>query len=229
MGFRLVLYSDQIEGVTDPIDARLFAMLPEAPTIGYLPSCPDPERNWFRAREQYYGRFGAKLRFVGLEDEFHPDHLPELLACDAIHLSGGNTFRFLYWIRELGLLPELRRYAEKGGVLIGVSAGAILMTPDVSSSALCGDEPYPWLESFAGLGLVDFAVVPHDTGQGPALRVFSITFPGTVYGIADGAGIVVENGRTELIGEIRAARNGVEKGKPNVKRLEGDPGRPEVA
>jgi hypothetical protein len=37
-------------------------------------------------------------------------------------------------------------------VLIGVSAGAILMTPSVNSARLCGD---------AGLGLVDFHIWPH--------------------------------------------------------------------
>jgi dipeptidase E len=218
-----------MEGLTDPIDARLFSMLPARPIIGYLPSSPDPDRAWFRSREEYYAPHGARLNYYGLEEDFHPDHLDALFASDAIHLTGGNTFQFLYWLRRRGLLQRLRNYAEAGGVLVGVSAGAILMTPDITSSAVCGDEPYPGLDDYAGLGLVDFAVVPHHTGLEAAVRVFSMTFPGTVYGVPDGAGIVIENGRTELIGEIRAARNGVEQGKPYGKRLEGDPGRPEMA
>ena len=48
------------------------------------------------------------------------------MGCDAIHLTGGNTFQFSYWLRERGLDAELKRYAKAGGVLIGVSAGAIL-------------------------------------------------------------------------------------------------------
>lgn len=229
MPYRLALYSDQIEGVTDPIDLRLFAMLPPEPTIGYLPSSLDPQRAWFHAREAYYARFGARLTFYGVEEDFDPGRLEALFASDAIHLTGGNTFQFLYWLRKRELLGRLRSYAEGGGVLIGVSAGAILMTPDVSSSALCGDAPYPGLDNYSGLGLVDFAVVPHLNGLEAALRVFSSTFPGIVYGIPDGGGIVIENGRAELIGEIRAARNGVEQGKPYGKRLEGDSGRPEMA
>lgn len=229
MPLRLVLYSDQIVGVTDAIDERLFAMLPPSPTIGYLPSSPDSDRIWFSGREAYYARYGARLSFHGLEEEFEPGRLDTLFASDAIHLTGGNAFRFLYWLRERGLLNRLRAFAQTGGVLSGVSAGAILMTPDIASSALCGDTPYPGLEDCMGLGLVDFAVVPHHSGLEAAVRIFSMTFPGTVYGVPDGAGIVIENGRTELIGEIRAARNGVEKGKPYGKRLEGDPGRPEMA
>jgi len=207
----LALYSNQIAGVTDAIDARLFAMLPPKPRIGYIPSSPDPERTWFTALEPYYSRYGAELSFFGLEDEFDASQLPELLACDAIHLTGGNTFQFLYWLRKHAMGAELRRYVQNGGVLIGVSAGAILMTPDISSSLLCGDEPYPGLDDTSGLGLVDFAVFPHCEGSRDhlqALSTFSASFPSEVIALTDSAGIVVEDGTVEILGEAWRARHG---------------------
>jgi dipeptidase E len=55
----------------------------------------------------------------------------------------------------------LRQYVARGGVLIRVSAGAILMTPDIRTTLLCGDTlPAEEIEP-RGLGLVDFAFVPH--------------------------------------------------------------------
>jgi dipeptidase E len=191
---RLVLYSDQIPPITDPIDAAFLRWLRPGDTIGYVPSAPDPERVWFTPRQAYYARYGLDLRFFGLEDEYDPAQRAALLACDAIHLTGGNTFRFLYWLRERGLDADLHRYALDGGVLLGVSAGAILMTPDIRTSLLCGDTLYPGLTDFTGLALVDFAVVPHVT---------EVALPGPAYAIPDGAGIVIDGDCIELFGGVR--------------------------
>ncbi len=185
---RLFLYSDQI-------DERLAAKLPKGATVGYLPSSPDPERAWFRPCVEFYERLGLRLKFFGLETEFEPGS--DLFACDAIHLTGGNTFRFLHWLRERGLIEGLRRYE---GVLIGVSAGAILMTPDVSTSYLCGDEPFPGLNDLSGLGLVDFAFAPHCDGNQPDVLAYARSFPGDVYAVPDGGRIEVDGTRIELFG-----------------------------
>lgn len=199
----LVLYSDQIPPHTDAIDQALIAMLPANPRIGYIPSSPDPDRIWFKEREFYYARYGATLEFFGLETEFRPERTPDLLSCDAIHLTGGNTFQFLYWLRERNLMDKLKSYT---GALIGVSAGAILMTPTVETSSICGDVPYPPLKDQTGLGLVDFAVVPHVTSQEPITELAK-TYPGKVIGLPDGSGIVVRDSKLEIFGPIFTAND----------------------
>ena len=207
MELRLALYSDQQPPSTDPIDEVVRGWLPASGgRIGYLPSSPDRERAWFRPIEAYYGRYGLSLHFFGLEDEFDPSRMGDLFACHAIHLTGGNTFRFLYWLRVRGLMDDLCRYAAEGGVLVGISAGAILMTPDIGSSSLCGDAPYPGLESTVGLGLVDFAVVPHFDGSAEAdLAAYSKEFAGAVYTIPDGGAVLVEGAEVTAMGGARKA------------------------
>jgi dipeptidase E len=208
MPLRLALYSDQIAPVTDPIDRFLLEWLPRSGgTIGYIPSSPDPERAWLSALARYYDRYGLELMFFGLEDEFDASRLGALLSCDAIHLTGGNTFRFLYWLQARELMDEIRNYANSGGVLIGVSAGAILMTPDISTSALCGDVAYPGLTDTKGLALVDFAIVPHfDRSEELAAEAASYAsrFKGTVYAVPDGAGIVVDGEICRIVGQVQA-------------------------
>jgi dipeptidase E len=208
---KLVLYSDQIDSVTDAIDERLREWLPVGSRIGYIPSSPDRERVWFEGRAAFYARYGYSLRFFGLEDEFDASQLSDLFACDAIHLTGGNTFRFLYWLRVRGLIALLQRYVADGGVLIGVSAGAILMTSDIRTSSLCGDTMYPGLADFTGLSLVVFAVFPHYDGSPEAvsgLIEFSRGSDGVVYAVPDVSGIVVDGERVDLIGPVWSARGG---------------------
>lgn len=203
---KLALYSDQIPPLTDLIDARVVTWLPEGAKIGYIPSSPDHERFWFAGREEYYRRYGFSLEFFGLEDEFDESRIDDLLACDAIHLTGGNTYQFLYWLQARGMIEPLRQYALDGGILIGVSAGAILMTPDITTSSLCGDTPYPGLDDYAGLSLVNFAFVPHYNGSPvaeAALAEFSRGFDGHVYAVPDGGAVIVEGDKIEFVAEFK--------------------------
>jgi len=51
---------------------------------------------------------------------------------------------------------RLIEYARSGGTLIGVSAGAIIMSPNIESSALCGDTNLIGLSEMSGLSLFPF-------------------------------------------------------------------------
>ena len=205
MAPKLVLYSNQGSPPSGSLDARLLQLLPSRSTVGYVPASPDRDRRFFSGFARHYERLGVALRFFGLEDEFQPEELAELLELDAIHLSGGNTFRFLHWLHTRGLFLELQMFAARGGVLIGVSAGAILMTRDIRSAAICGDAPYPPLRDTAGLALVDFAVLPHFDGsvtQRAALSRLGEELGSVAYGVPDGSGIVVDGSHVELIGDV---------------------------
>lgn len=106
------------------------------------------------------------------------------------------------------MLPVLREYVAGGGVLIGVSAGAILMTPDVSTSALCGDAFVDGLSDPFRLGLVDFhfLFLPHfeSSEAGTAeIAAHQNRLPATLYACPDGGGIVVEGANIELFGEVQ--------------------------
>jgi dipeptidase E len=208
---RLALYCDQRAPFTDAVDDAVRAWLAVGSTIGYLPSAPDLERAWFAPNAAYYARLGLDLPYFGLEESDETTLRADLFRCDAIHLSGGNTFRFLHWLRRRGLLGELRRYAQDGGVLVGVSAGAVLMTSEVGTALMCGDVPYEGIDGGAGLALVNFAFVPHfdgSTTMTDALLRFSRGFDGDVHAVPDDGGIVVEGDRVNLIGKVVTARAG---------------------
>lgn len=208
MNRKLVLYSDQIVGETDAIDRRLLRLIGKAaPSIGYIPSSSDPECFFFDQICTYYAALGASVDvYLELDTHFSEDTLPALLSCDAIHLSGGNTFYFLHWLRQRAMLSVLKDYVAEGGVLIGVSAGAILMTPDVSTSALCGDALVEGLSDHSGLGLVDFQFLPHfESGEVGAAEIAAHQrrFSMTLYACPDGGGIVVDGASFEFLGAVQ--------------------------
>lgn len=209
---RLALYSDQEVPANAAMDARVMELIGVArPGIGYVSAAPEPGRGYFEFKRGYYAKLGAELNY--LLDWETPDltnALRELTACDAIHLSGGNTFEFLRWLKQRDVLPVLCAFAERGGVLIGVSAGAILMTPDVSSAALCGDAPDSLLEATAALGLVDFHFWPHyQTGAEHHLHHAGLLGGmDQVIACPDGAGVVIDGQRCENFGGVICMQNG---------------------
>ncbi|MBV9389547.1 MAG: Type 1 glutamine amidotransferase-like domain-containing protein [Chroococcidiopsidaceae cyanobacterium CP_BM_ER_R8_30] len=204
---RLVFYSDQVIAANQQVDCYLLQLLgTTAARIGYISSSSDPERQYFTVKQQYYQQYGLELAlYVELDVAYKTDLLTSLFACDAIHLSGGNTYYFLYWLQQRGLMERLQHYALHQGVLVGISAGAILMTPLVASAQLCGDTPYVPLTSYQGLGLVDFAFVPHvqDTPEEHArLQAYANSQQRVLYGCHDGDGIVVAGETVTLVGNV---------------------------
>lgn len=204
---KLVLYSDQIPSVSNKIDKELVAILGKSnPIIGYIPSNADPQRKYYNERQEYYSRLGIDLRvYFELDKEYHPNLLESLLSCNAIHLSGGNTYYFLYWLRKREMLEPLREYVVKGGVLIGVSAGSILMSPDISICPLYINEPIEVETDFAALNLVDFAFAPHFGERSPdlaALREYSRERRTVVYACRDSGGIVIIDDNVNCIGDV---------------------------
>lgn len=130
--------------------------------IGYIASQPDPAREYYAKTKQMYNSFGDNLDcYLELETEFDEHRLKQLLSCDVIHLSGGDTFRFLHWLKYRNVLPLLKQFMRDGGAMVGVSAGAMIMTPSINTAILCGDINDIGLMDLSGLSLVPFHFVPH--------------------------------------------------------------------
>jgi dipeptidase E len=204
---KLVLYSDQVPQLRNTADKELKILLGKPkPRIGFIPSASDPERKYFNDRKAFYKDLGMDLAvYFELDIKWEPDKLKTLLACDAIHLSGGNTYYFLSWLRRRKMIPALVKYVAAGGVLIGVSAGSILMTPDITTSSICGDEMIPGETDFSGMGLVDFLFVPH-FGSGATtisdLKKFLREKQKVVYAAKDTGAIIVNENEIKCIGDV---------------------------
>ena len=72
--------------------------------IGYIASQPDDERTFFEQTQHFYQQLGYELSiYLELEAGFDEAVLNQLLKLDVIHLSGGDTFRFLSAIKNRGI------------------------------------------------------------------------------------------------------------------------------
>jgi len=209
---RLALYSDQEIPANAVVNRRLLTLIgAEYPRIGYISSAPDPARSYYSRKQAYYRALGCDLCvYVDSDVVEEPGLVAEMLDCDAIHLTGGNTFSFLQWLELHGMLPTLRAFAAGHGVLIGASAGSLMMTTSIAIAELSGDTPDPSMKNLEALGLVDFDFWPHYKSGAEHRTTESayLSKSECVYACPDGAAVIIDGHHVEFIGAVRTFRHG---------------------
>lgn len=206
---KLVLYSGGDEKANYELDLEFIKLLNNKnPVVTFFPSSSYLSEVEFRQFVKHYSEFGIK-RFIHFPVDVNFDHvlLEEVLKSDAIHLGGGNTFYFLKHLRKAKLLGALKKFVQKGGVLTGLSAGAIMMTRDIfmaSYPEFDRDENNVHIKDFRSIGLLDFQFFPHYRNSPRYERAFiklSKSDPRMIVACPDGSGIVVEGEKTKFVGK----------------------------
>ncbi|MCL1080095.1 peptidase S51 [Parashewanella spongiae] len=169
--------------------------------VGYIASEPDTNRIFYNACKTVYEKLGFEMNvYLELEDEYNEQSVEALFNCDAVHLSGGDTFRFLKGLQTRGLLHRISEFNLSGGIVIGVSAGAMIITPSIESAFLCGDKNTVNLTDFTGLHLVNLRFIPHVNKL-----IIDGALPNTwdcdVFFCSDYDGILIKNEQLQYIGE----------------------------
>ena len=119
----------------------------------------DRYRRYLENDRRWYLEKGFEEKNIRIID-LGADEVPGFDGLDVLHMWGGNPFHYLRRIREIGLVPRIREFIDRGGVYVGTSAGSMLMCPDVDEE-LTGDPNDIGLIDVSGLGYVDFNIVPH--------------------------------------------------------------------
>ena len=136
--------------------------------------------------------------------DYDESKLDDLLSADLIHIGGGNTFLLRYLLKKRGLIPKLRQFVENGGVLIGNSAGSIVMCEDIQIANIA-DKNITGIKEYDSIGLVDFYFKPHfqnyynDIGF---FELYSEIRKKVIYGVPDSAAIIIKNGKIIEVGDV---------------------------
>ncbi|MDD2320388.1 MAG: Type 1 glutamine amidotransferase-like domain-containing protein [Geobacteraceae bacterium] len=203
----LVFLSDQLIRDNDETDRAISALLEARnnPTIFYIPSQADGNSCFYSRVAAYYARIGIRVSdCFDLEDNFDAGRIDEMIHAGAVHLSGGSTYHFLQNLQRRRFLPVLQKFVASGGVLIGVSAGALLMTEHIEASLAYGDPFIEGLDTQA-LNLVDWEFFPHFNSMITEQQIidYSVRSEKRILSCGDGEGIIVTGQGTRYVGNVR--------------------------
>lgn len=79
---------------------------------------------------------------------------------DAMYVCGGNTFHLMNEIRKASFDKKIIDFINSGKVYVGVSAGSIIMCPDISISESFDPNDVS-LKNTAGLHMTSKVIAPH--------------------------------------------------------------------
>ena len=118
---------------------------------------------------------------------------------DAVYVCGGNTFYLLHKVRESGFDEVLKRLIDKGVVYVGVSAGSIILGPDIELTATPDPNDIN-LQDTKGLGLVDAALSPHYCKEEEEIvKEWSSKADYEILPLTDNQALLVTDDKTEII------------------------------
>jgi dipeptidase E len=135
--------------------------------------------------------------YTPLEDYSSKDIKDRVESSDVLFLGGGNTFSFFEMIQKKRLASTFKKHLSLGKVIVGLSAGAIVLTPSLlmacypskDADEFCAD-----LKDMNGLGFTNFEVCPHyrnSSKMKKEISTYSALHRYPVYGIKDGEFIAV--------------------------------------
>lgn len=213
---KLVFYSGGDEKDNLSLDNAFVDLIGKKnPVVAFIPSSSYLSDQEFKSFVRHYSRYRI-TRFIHFPVDVPFDKImfQEVMRSDAIHMAGGNTFYFLNTLRKAKLLKEFRSFAERGGVLTGLSAGAIMMTENIEMAAypeFDRDENSVGLTNLSSLNLVDFLFFPHFKNSARydvVFKRYTRQKPKTIYACPDGSGIVVKGNELTFVGKCYAFSQG---------------------
>ncbi|WP_311258663.1 Type 1 glutamine amidotransferase-like domain-containing protein [Microbacterium sp. WCS2018Hpa-9] len=150
---------------------------------------------------------GHELVDITVRHTTPSDFESTLDGVDAVYVAGGSTFALLESLRVTGSDEVLVRRVRDGLPYIGLSAGAIIVGPDITPASLM-DDPHdgPALTDHRGLGLMGQTVIPHADGMLPHYPPALISETVATYGsthrlllLRDDQALLIEGDRETMV------------------------------
>jgi cyanophycinase len=189
----------------EPLDRLLLQRLPSTPRVVCLPTAagtegPDRIGYWARLSVEHFTRLGVQVRSLPVIDPASandPAHARAVAEANFIYLSGGHPDYLYQTLKESLVWKAVLSVLEKGGLLAGCSAGAMVM-----AEYFFGMQPWRRLNGFNLLPRL--IVIPH-YGEIPrwisALVRFWAGRGLTTVGIEANTALAVDGGRMEALGD----------------------------
>lgn len=120
-----------------------------------------------------------------------------------VYVCGGNTFKLLKYAREANFKDAIEKLLERGGIYIGVSAGAIILAPTIQIAASVDvdqNDASTDMTNFTGFSIINFEIHPHySPDHNKELSSYQKITKNKVIKISNSEAIIINNSKQEFI------------------------------
>lgn len=171
--------------------------------VAYISSQPQfGEKPYYISTIQDYKLIDSSIDvdYFDLSQNFSDEDLSKLVSYGVIYLSGGNTYTFLDSANKRCLKEILQKVLDRGGLLIGASAGSLMMTPTIGLASHC-DENSVSLQDTKGFSFVPFEFHPHYIdSDNDFLSGYKTN--SKIYLCRDGDGVFISDSEIKKFGDV---------------------------
>ena len=134
------------------------------PVILFLPQASSESKPYVNS---FYKEFGSRLKCKATcalwrKAEMSREHIADKFAkCDAVYIGGGRYDVLERAFKEMDVLPLLKDCYEQGKLIVGNSAGAMILCKNSISDYKKEIEPNGDYEVVNGSGIVNVNLCPH--------------------------------------------------------------------
>ncbi|ECB9718314.1 peptidase [Listeria monocytogenes] len=133
-------------------------------TVTFIPTASKVEEVVFyvEAGKKSLEDLGLIVEELDVATETLEEITTTLKKNDFIYVTGGNTFFLLQELKRSGTDKLILEEIAKGKLYIGESAGAVIMSPNISYiQSMDSVKKATNLTNYDALNLVDFSILPH--------------------------------------------------------------------
>lgn len=196
------------KGTARAINHMLYMSNAENPNMCFLSefSCPKDKNHFVRYSTScyWYMNGGNSKENFEMAKKY----------CDIFVIPGGNTFQIASIMQNNGFYDVIKELAQIGKIIVGTSAGAIIMSPTILTAQWADKigESIDTLKTMDGIGLVNFMVKPHSEWYFPryttTFQNFSTIKKKKFECIGDDGGIVINDDKMYKYGFVKTIRPG---------------------
>ena len=149
---------------TELIDKEIVKMTDkETPNFLFIGLASSFSDSYYDTMKKIYQELGCQTVYLKKKNIINNRDIVEskINNADIIYFCGGDTIKLINDLKEYNLVSLLKEVYLKGTILVGMSAGAIMLAKEGYSDSLkLRDESdkYTFVE---GLGFIDIAICPH--------------------------------------------------------------------
>ena len=111
------------------------------------------------AKKQLIGYGINKVKYFDLEKNKNIN----LSDFGIVYVCGGNTFKLMKYVNNSNFTTSIKKFLEKNGLYIGVSAGSIILGSniEIAGCGKNGDKNIINLKNLSGMNILPYSISPH--------------------------------------------------------------------
>src|SRR3989338_40723 len=191
---------------TEKIDRRIIRLSGKIhPRLLFIPTASSDSEGYVRVIKNYFGkRLGCSVStlFLLRKKISRAEIRRQITRTDIVYVGGGNTLAMMTRWRKFGVDVLLRKAAQQGIVLAGVSAGAVCWFRQANSDSRKFNNPHAGYIKVRGIGLIPALCCPHynvERGRQAALKKMMKKTPGVAIALDNCAALEVVDGTYRII------------------------------